>query len=223
MLSKHACEMVWLFWCYSFAIYLRKSFKLPYVVYFIQNGSMKLSTNRRRKSAVFFHPIRCRTKSIGTFRSNLCFRLLYSNDNLTARNRSKACYRHFLFFFLTERWNKSVRLRPGQERGSRGRGVLRGLHLPNGKTLHAGSWKGAYTKTIRETDCNIPREWLGLTDCWGNQEAMKTTCIHVNLGQWSTSFPSRSPSRQNALGTRLDSGMDFAETATGCNYLSLLP
>lgn len=126
-------------------------------------------------------------------------------------------------FFLTERWNKSVRLRPGQERGSRGRGVLRGLHLPNGKTLHAGSWKGAYTKTIRETDCNIPREWLGLTDCWGNQEAMKTTCIHVNLGQWSTSFPSRSPSRQNALGTRLDSGMDFAETATGCNYLSLLP
>ena len=129
----------------------------------------------------------------------------------------------FCFFFLTERWNKSVRLRPGQERGSRGRGVLRGLHLPNGKTLHAGSWKGAYTKTIRETDCNIPREWLGLTDCWGNQEAMKTTCIHVNLGQWSTSFPSRSPSRRNALGTRLDSGMDFAETATGCNYLSLLP
>lgn len=78
----------------------------------------------------------------------------------------------FCFFFCTERWNKSVRMRPGQGCGSRWRGVLRRLHLPNSKTLRAGSWEGAYTKTFRGTDCNIPQEWHGLTDCRGKQDAM---------------------------------------------------
>jgi len=106
-------------------------------------------------------PISRRTKSIGTFRSNLRLWLLYSNDNLTSRNflfqnRLEAYNWCFLLLFSTERWNKSVRLRPGQGRSSGGSGVLRGLHLSNGKTLHAGSWKGAYTETVRGTDCNIP-------------------------------------------------------------------
>ena len=94
----------------------------------------------------------------------------------------------FCCFFSTERWNKSVRMRPGQRCGSRGRCVLRRLHLPNCKTLRGGSWEGAYTETVRGTDCNFPQEWHGLTDCRGKQEATKVAWVYVSFGQWFKVF-----------------------------------
>ena len=79
-------------------------------------------------------------------------------------------------------------MRPGQRCGSRGRCVLRRLHLPNCKTLRGGSWEGAYTETVRGTDCNFPQEWHGLTDCRGKQEATKVAWVYVSFGQWFKLF-----------------------------------
>ena len=74
---------------------------------------------------------------------------------------------NFLFVSSTERRNQSIGVRPGQRRGSRGRGVLCRVHLSNSKTLPTRSWKGTHSETVRETDRDISQKRFGFTGSRG--------------------------------------------------------